>query len=249
MMRMSWQVSVLRLQKLIYAMRSEIGRRALWYGVGASVEHVPALRGQEFSTVIDVGANRGQFSVFARTLYPQARIFSFEPLPAAGACFRKIFARDDKVTLYSVALGDVDGVTALHVAAKNDSSSLLPIGPAQRATFGTREVDTVPVEVLRLDEVLSTNDISRPALLKIDVQGAEAEVLRGCRILLGCVDAVYLEGSYIELYQGQKLISEIRSDLVSFGFALHGTFNEATDANGIVVQADFLFFAQSSSFR
>ena len=68
----------------------------------------------------------------------------------------------------------------MHVSAREDSSSLLPVGEGQVSAFpGTDEVGTTNVEVRTLDSVMANRDLEKPALLKVDVQGFELPVLRG----------------------------------------------------------------------
>lgn len=231
----------LRLRKLAVALTTERTRAALRIGVTASIEHREALRGSNFRTVVDVGANRGQFALFCRTEFPQARIISFEPLSAPAARFRKLFGNDELVTLHEMALGSVAGSSIIHVTAEDDSSSLLAVGDTQATVFGTREVASQAVTVRRLDEVVTPAMLSAPALLKIDVQGFEMEVLRGAGEILSSFASVYAECSYLELYSGQALVNEAIEFLHSAGFALAGIFNQATDGCGRPVQADVLF--------
>ena len=101
--------------------------RALLYGVAASIEHKKSLRGYKFHTVIDVGANRGQFALIARYLFPLARIISFEPLQSATDKYRKIFKDDENVLLIHSAIANEEGKKEIHISKMEDSSSLLPI--------------------------------------------------------------------------------------------------------------------------
>jgi len=200
------RLRILSFRKASFGLRTPLGRRALRRGVGASIEHSAAFAGRAFASIVDVGANRGQFAVFARSWFPTARIISFEPQPHAVATFRKIFAQEPDVTIYPIALGACTAEMKLHVTARDDSSSLFHVGRIQHQEFGTSEVGIIPVEVDRLDHVLTAPDLVPPALLKIDVQGYEMEVLRGSEELLRSFDGIYLEGSYRELYEGQELI-------------------------------------------
>ena len=89
----------------------------------------------------------------------------------------------------------------IHVSERDDSSSLLPIGKNQSELFphtGGREVRETPV--LPLDEAIDAEEIFSPALLKIDVQGFELEVLKGCCSMLDRFCWIYVECSFIELY-------------------------------------------------
>jgi len=216
--------------------------KLLRHRVAAGVEHVRVLSGLDFRTVVDIGANRGQFALVARRCLPQARIISFEPLPAAAAKFRAVFAGDDRVTLHEVAIGPVPGNATIHVSRRDDSSSLLPITAMQVALFpGTRETSTAVVHVAPLREFVSVEDIQPPAMLKLDVQGYELEALRGCEDLLGQFTYVYAECSFVEMYAGQAMADEVIAWLRERGFRLRGVHNTEYDRDWRAIQADFLF--------
>ena len=82
----------LRARKLLRLLADRRFRAGLRYGVGATIEHAGALAGRDFASVVDIGANRGQFTLFAAGLFPQARIFAFEPLPGPYAVLARIAA-------------------------------------------------------------------------------------------------------------------------------------------------------------
>jgi FkbM family methyltransferase len=216
--------------------------RLLRHRVAAGVEHARVLSGLDCRTVVDIGANRGQFALVARQCQPHARIISFEPLPAAAAKFRAVFAGDGRVTLHEVAIGPAPGNATIHVSRRDDSSSLLPITSTQVALFpGTGEVATATVRVAPLREFIPAADIQAPALIKLDVQGYELEALRGCEDLLDRFAYVYSECSFVELYAGQPLADEVTSWMRERGFKLHGEHNTVHDRGGRAIQADFLF--------
>ena len=193
-------------------------------------------------TVVDIGANRGQFALATRHAFPQATLFSFEPLPLPGETFRRVFAGDAKVRLYPLAIGEQAGSATIHVSARDDSSSLLPITATQNRLFpGTAEAGTQTIRVARLGDVLSAEDLTAPALLKLDVQGFELPALLGCEDLLDRFAWIYAECSFVELYQGQALADAVIAWLRERGFALVGVYNMAYDDTGRAVQADFLF--------
>lgn len=228
--------------KLLKLLRRAEWRRALRFGVGAAVEHEPVMAGLSPATVVDVGAHVGQFSLLISALHPGARIVAFEPMPEAAATWRRLFDGNGHAVLHTVAIGARTGSATLHVSARTDSSSLLPIGDGQRSAFpGTGEAGTMQVEVTPLGAFLSAGDIVRPALLKIDVQGYELEVLRGAESLLDRFDHVYVEASFVPLYDGQPLFDEIEAFLAARGFREQGRYNLSLDGDGRPVQADFLF--------
>ena len=80
-----------------------------------------------------------------------------------------------------------------------------------------------------------------PVLLKLDVQGYELNVLKGAEKLMDKIDAVYTECSWLELYEGQALISEVAEYLEELGFKMEAQYNTVSDQDGNPVQADILF--------
>jgi FkbM family methyltransferase len=179
-------------------------------------------------------------------LFPEARIFSFEPLPGPAARFHAVFAGDAQVKLYEAAIGPVRGETTIHISKRDDSSSLLPITAKQDALFpGTAEIGTTTVSVGPLHDFVSEDRIGPPALLKLDVQGFELQALQGCESLLHRFAYVYAECSFVELYGNQALADEVIAWLRERGFRLHGVYNMTYDDADRAVQADFLFAASA----
>lgn len=232
----------LRLKKLADALRSKRSIKALLYNhVLAGSEHRPVFA-PNLATIVDIGANRGQFSLAARRWAPTANIIAFEPLEKAATTFRRVFRKDAKVSLHQTAIGPQAGETIIHVAAADDSSSLLPMTALQEKLFpGTREIGTEKIIVGPLSDFVSENDIVPPAMLKLDVQGFEFQALQGCANLLDRFDCVYVECSFMELYAGQKLADDVIQWMLAKGLSLKNVFNMAYDNTGKPVQADFFF--------
>ncbi len=229
-------------RKLMKLLPSRGFRRGLQFGVAAAVEHRTLLNGLPLATLLDVGANIGQFSLLARTLHPDVRIHAFEPLAQSADKFARLFGPDMLTSLHRCAIGPASVAGSMYVSGRADSSSLLPITEEQvRFAPGTGAVRTEQVAVRRLDEILRPADIARPALLKLDVQGYELSALHGCGRLLEAIDFVYVEVSFVALYLGQALADEIVEFLLTRGFSLAGANNPVFDGAGRCMQADFLF--------
>jgi FkbM family methyltransferase len=223
----------------------------LRFGVAAGIEHtniLKHLKSTNLKTIIDIGANRGQFALVAQKCFPSTRIICFEPLSEPAGVLRKVFKNDPFISIHEIAIGDADEQAKMHVSKQDDSSSLLPITSAQTAIYpGTEEKETRLVQVKPLGAVIAKSDIEQPALLKIDVQGFESEVLKGCKSLLPCFTYVYVECSFIQLYAGQAVAHEIISFLEKKGFDLSGIYNLSYDKKGVAVQGDFLFARRDST--
>lgn len=221
-------------------------RRAIRFGVAPSIEHARIPFQATYATIVDVGAARGQFALLARRFYPTARIICFEPLPEAQATLQQLFKDDSRVEVHGFALGARSGAATLNVSGQDDSSSLLSIGATQEREYpGTGKVREQAVAIRRLDEVLER--VAVPALIKIDVQGGELELLRGAGNLLSRFDDIFVECSFTELYDDQSLVTEVLDFLFSHGLQLVGVFDVQRGAHGTCLQADFLLRRQPPS--
>jgi FkbM family methyltransferase len=206
------------------------------------MEHKQLLRHLTCKTIVDIGANRGQFALAAHALVPEATIFSFEPLSAPARKFRQLFDGNRRVRFHQFAVGPIRSTAEIHVSQCDDSSSLLPMGELQEKIYpGTAEIRVEKVQVVTLSDVLSAADIESPALLKLDVQGYELETLKGCLDLLHCFTYAYVECSFVEFYRGQAFADDIVAFLQGQDFGLAGIYNLSYDSSGQALQGDFFF--------
>lgn len=215
---------------------------AMVRGVAPGIEHRQALEGLSPRTVIDVGANKGQFAYLAGSLWKNAALYCFEPLP--GPRQRLTGLMGGRATVLGCALGNTEGTATMHVASSEDSSSLLPLG-RQASIFHMQETAAIEVPVKRLDQVIP-GEAQGPILLKIDVQGFEYEVLQGATGLFDRIEWIYVEASFVELYVGQKLAADVQRLLEHAGYVQHSKHNAAY-AGDVLVQADLLFKKQSAA--
>jgi hypothetical protein len=130
----------------------------------------------------------------------------------------------------------------MNVSRWDVSSSLLPFSQAQHDNFLlTEEASKETVETTTLDRCIDDRMIQDAALLKLDVQGFELSALQGCTLLLERFRYVYVEASFIELYVGQALATEVIDFLFGRGFRLVCVANLSYGASARPIQADFLF--------
>ncbi|HUQ20913.1 MAG TPA: FkbM family methyltransferase [Gemmatimonadaceae bacterium] len=217
-------------------------RRGVRFGVGAAVEHLGMMKSIDIATLVDVGANVGQFTLLTVALHPNVKVEAFEPLSAPAAVFRRLFNGNKRINLHQVALGATETTAEMNVARREDSSSLLPITAQQTESFpGTDKVGVENITVVTLSSAVSASAIRSPALLKLDVQGYELEALRGCAEMLPLFKYVYAELSFMEFYEGQAMAHEVIDFLARQGFPIEGIYNTQYDANGKSIQCDCLF--------
>ncbi len=174
-----------------------------------------------FDVVIDVGANVGQFACELRDeVGYSGRIVSFEPLSSAFAILNRKVERDPEWHAINVALGSEAGRSTIHVTGNSASSSLLEMLPKHvEAAPHAAVVSTESVEVRRMDDLFGeiVHDDER-ALLKIDAQGFELEVLKGASRSLERISGILIELNLGALYAGAPLAEEVMAQLRQSGF-------------------------------
>lgn len=204
-------------------------------------------------TVIDVGANIGQFTVAASRLFEDVAIHCFEPLPACLKMLRHNTRRLPRVLVYPVALGSSAGTGTFRVNSHSHSSSLLPLAEAHRLAFPlAREVQRIEVPVTTLDQAFARVELRPPVMLKLDVQGYEAETIRGGVNTLNRVDHVICEASLKPMYHGETLFLDLIGLMEASGFQFMRPVGWlANPKSGEILQMDALFAAgcRSSSLR
>lgn len=181
-----------------------------------------ALRWLDADTVLDVGANIGQYGSALRASGFSGRLISCEPLPDAFGHLSRRTAGDPNWTALHTAVGAEPGSSTINVSANSFSSSMLPMTDAHRnAAPGSEFVSSVSVPVTTVREILETHRVDpERALLKIDTQGYESRVLDGAGELLQRFAAVQLELSFVPLYAGQQLFDQLVARLADEGFGV-----------------------------
>jgi FkbM family methyltransferase len=199
-------------------------------------------------TVIDVGANVGQFAVAASRIFTGVSIHSFEPNPDCVTILKKHVEPLRNVLVYPIALGDKEGEEVFHVNSHSHSSSILPLSRNHLQAFpDAREVNAIKVRVSTLDNVFSGIELAASVLLKLDVQGYEAQVLRGAVETLKRVDYVVLEASFKPMYEGEMLFLDVVRMLEGYGFSFMRPVGLLNDPNtGEIIQMDALFQSNRS---
>jgi FkbM family methyltransferase len=160
---------------------------------------------------IDVGANVGQYSR-ALLEVSEATVFAFEPLPAAFLELERIGGQSERrFRAYNLAVGNSKGRARLHFGDEKSEFASLSIEVNQIDYVGQENTSFVNVEVGKLDDYMTEFEaISQEVdLLKIDVEGYEAEVLAGASLLIKQMRPrfVQLEFNHHQLFRGQSFLS------------------------------------------
>lgn len=195
------------------------------------------------ATVLDVGANVGQFSVAASHLLPDAVLYPVEPDPATAAQLRKNLPPLIAANVIVSAVGERIGSVEFQVNADSQVSSILPLGDGRKQAFPKSNVQrTMVVPLTTLDELFGGKVLPAPILLKIDVQGYEDRVIAGAAALLQHVHWVVLEMSFARLYDGEKDFPWMLEMMRQRGFRFIRPLDfHTSDKTGAIIEMDGLF--------
>jgi len=197
----------------------------------------------QLRTVLDIGANTGQFAELIRAVLPQVRIISFEPILE---CFHALRS-NPKITppfeAINSALGNEAGTAVIHRNHFTPSSSLLAMEPLHVAELpDTRDSIPETIRIQKLDDLQPALRVELPLLVKIDVQGFEEQVIHGGQKTLADAVAIVLEVSSCPLYEGAPDFDRIFQLMKNLGFTYQGNVDQwKSQVDGRILQFDALF--------
>jgi len=180
------------------------------------VDLVDFLNRYQINTVIDVGANIGQFGNYLRNYGYKNRIISFEPVSSVFKQLEKT-ARDDRLwDIFNLGIGDYDGNATINIYPVSCLNSMLKAMPILATPQGTEIIN-----INKLDSIIGR--FYREGVnmfLKVDTQGYEKEVIMGAINSLRKFQGVSLELSPIGLYEGQASFIDMIILMENNGFKL-----------------------------
>jgi FkbM family methyltransferase len=195
------------------------------------------------NTIIDVGANIGQFTLMINQILPDASIYAFEPLRECFQQLKNSTKKINSIKYFNVALGSEEKETTIYKNKFSASSSLLKMEKLHKEIFPFTNAEEVEkIKVVTLGSLRNEISWKSKILLKVDVQGFEIEVLKGIGTVMKMIDIIIIETSFVKLYQGQPLFNEVYSYLIGNGFRFIGNFEQLKDPKtGRILQADSIF--------
>lgn len=214
---------------------------------GADLWHdAVSLCGPRAGIVFDVGANEGESALNFMELFPDATIYSFEPLPESYASLESMARPRARLVPINAALGADHGSAVLNQNALQTTSSMLPTAPSSRSFLSGPALSTqrrVKISVTTLDAVAAEYQVETIDLLKIDVQGYELEVLKGASQMLSArrIRVIVLEVNFAPLYERQASFQDISTFLQSHGFSLSCLYDFAFSTRKELMWCEALF--------
>jgi FkbM family methyltransferase len=151
--------------------------------------------------IIDVGANRGNWTREAMRFFPDAHYTLVEPQDHLRKYVQKLI-EEGKIDWINAGAGDYPGVLPFALSTRDDSSTFVPIPP--NASNWSHDV----VSIRTLNEIVSSSSAPFPAMVKIDAEGFDLKVLAGASNLLGKTEVFLVEAAVRGPYENtiQKVI-------------------------------------------
>ena len=204
------------------------------------------LRNLPINTIIDVGANTGQFAIMIEKVFPKANIYSFEPIPEAFEKLNKLsIEKNGKIKAFNLALGDSTGEIAMieHTKHTPSSSILKTTEICEKLYPFTQNQKNVKVKITTLDNAINELNLSLTPeiLIKLDVQGYENRVIKGGEKIFKISKACILEVCLDKLYESQAEFKEITELIYACGFKYAGNLEQSYANDGHVIYIDAVF--------
>jgi FkbM family methyltransferase len=212
----------------------------------AALHLLPSLELLERGLVLDLGANVGDWTDAVLRVAPGARVIAVEPSDEPRATLERRFNGDPRVEIDARAVADVPGTRTFHVTTHTHNSSLHAPRPSIRTSYsgGWEVARMAEVATTTVDELTDGTPVS---VLKIDVQGAEREVLEGARQTLQRTDALLIEVTFVSHYEGDTTFPLLHDWLTSVGFELAGLGAPFLSRRGTVLWCDACYTPAPSS--
>ncbi len=212
------------------------------YPLARHLEHLFDTHG--ITTVLDVGANAGQYGRFLREQVGfGGEILSFEPDPASFERLQASAGGDRHWHCFPHALGDEESETQMNLMRDAVFNSLL--APREDQPFDQNRIrDRITIQVRTLDgmwQALQGEFDLSSAYLKMDTQGYDLKVLRGAQGSLPRLKALQTELSFIGIYEGTPGYREVMDYLEERGFRLSNMQPVNIDPAGRLIEADGVF--------
>ncbi len=193
------------------------------------VERFASYFSRQPCSIYELGSRDGEDAARLAAAAPDAYVVAFECNPDTVATVHRRLADVAHARAIDLAVTDFNGTTTFHKidphrtvttwADGNPGASSLLVASGKYPI--EQYVQTpVPVRAGRLDGLIDAEAIPPPELLWIDLQGAELAALRGLGVHLGQVGIVYVELSFLDIYDGQPVARDVIRFLRRAGFTI-----------------------------
>lgn len=253
-----------QIKKIAATFGVELRRNTSAYGPGAPnrplaitelfYEDVRA-RGFQPRFILDVGANRGDWTEMMLGLFPGARYLLLEPQHEMAGALNSLTRRHPNVTWIECGAGPEEGELVLHVSDDLNGSSFVSGAVSEATASGAAGRRQRRVPVRRIDDVVAEagggdGEGALPDLVKLDIQGFELEALRGAERLFGHTELFILEASLFRFKPGTPLLHEVIAFMAERGYVVYDVADYIRrHHDGALGQLDLVFARERGMLR
>jgi FkbM family methyltransferase len=195
-------------------------------------------------TVLDVGANEGQFGSKIIDLGYSGKIYSFEPIVSVHKMLTQNASKFPQWSAINMGIGNKEEELMINVSENLASSSVFEVDrKSVQADPATRTTHQEKIKITTIDSFVSSQkNLDAEILLKLDIQGFELEALKGARASLPNFKLIQVELSFIPVYEKAPLYKEVINFLEENDFEIFTLTPAFVDGKtGRMLQADGIF--------
>ena len=199
-------------------------------------------RGLNCSLIMDVGANRSHWSRMAKIVYPDSGFCLIEPQVEMKEDLEKFCTEFNKSFFVMAGAGADNKREKLAIWDDLSGSSLL-----HTADDGTEQRE---IQIVTINDIINSKNISIPELIKLDIQGYELEALKGASLTLGKTEVFILEVSLFKFEPLTPVISDVINFMLERGYVVYdfpGFLRRPYD--GALAQCDICFVKKDGFLR
>jgi FkbM family methyltransferase len=189
--------------------------------------------------ILDVGANRGDWTKMALSVYPTAKVVMIEPLDEMDAPLLALCRERPSCRRVKAGVGRTEGDLFQSIWKPDlGTSTFLPGPDDNQIRAGTQR----RTHVITIDSILTQDTDFPPDLVKLDIQGFELEALMGGNILFGKTELFIIETSLFSFMDRQPITREVISFMADRGYEIYDvTESVRRPSDGALGQIDIAF--------
>lgn len=197
--------------------------------------------------ILDIGAYEGEWMHMAKVVFPQSRVLMIEAQPEKESLLKATCNKFGGSVEFMIALlGRTNREAVPFYQMRTPTNSTGSSLYEEQTSFERRTI-TLPMH--RLDDMLAKRPPMRFPFIKLDVQGAEIEVLSGGLETLQAAEVVLLEASFLEYNKGAPQFAEVVAFMNANRFVVFDVLDCFRAKRDVLFQGDILFVRKDSSLR
>ena len=203
-------------------------------------------RGFEPRGIVDVGANKGDWTRLSLSVFPRARVLMIEPQPEMRSHLEQLCRDNPNLEFVQAGAGRDPGQLVQTIWKDLAGSSFLPKPSEEKLRDGTQRI----TPVVTIDSLVNGRSGFHPDLVKLDIQGFEIEALRGSTTLFGRTHVFILETSLYRFMPNMPVTAECIEFMSARNYDLYDVVEyRRRPLDGALGQIDLAFVLRDGAFR